>query len=178
MQRGSRRKGVCEVAENWGKVREISAWKGVHGARVFCRVCPLQWRQTPVFLGKNIIRELGVRRSGCIRGVRQQHGRDPSNIWSSKSLVFKRCFGEGTHWDFFLLVSLTHWDMPVLFTPYWLTFPERHRMFRPSGCISRPPSHSDPHPPRISKFVVLPVLVLENSGKGPQTTKFSKSSPP
>ena len=47
----------------------------------------------------------------------EQLGRDPSKIGSSKSLVLKSFSGEGTHWDSSLLVSLTLWDTPVLFTP-------------------------------------------------------------
>ena len=51
----------------------------------------------------------GVQRYGCI-------GRDPSKIGSSKSLVLKSFGVERTFWDLSLLVSLTLWDTPVLFT--------------------------------------------------------------
>ena len=47
----------------------------------------------------------------------EQLGRDPSKIGSSKFLVLKSFSGEGTRWNSSLLVSLTLWDTPVLFTP-------------------------------------------------------------
>ena len=47
----------------------------------------------------------------------QQLGRDPSKIGSSKSLVLKSFSAEGTQWDSSLLVPLTLWDTPALFTP-------------------------------------------------------------
>ena len=48
----------------------------------------------------------------------EQLGRDPSTLGSSESLVLKDFWGGGgTHWESSLLVSLTLWDTPVLFTP-------------------------------------------------------------
>ena len=47
----------------------------------------------------------------------EQLGRDTSEIGSSKSLVLKRFWREGTLWDSSLPVSLTLWDTAALFTP-------------------------------------------------------------
>ena len=47
----------------------------------------------------------------------EQLGRDPSKFGSSNSLVLKSFSREGTLWDSSLLVTLTLWDTPVLFTP-------------------------------------------------------------
>ena len=72
---------------------------------------------------KNHAQSLATGKYGCTE-VRmypaecsEQLGRDPSEFGSSKSLVLKSFSGEGTHWDASLLVSLTLWDTPVLFTP-------------------------------------------------------------
>ena len=47
----------------------------------------------------------------------EQLGRDPLKFGSSESLVLKSFSGGGAHWDSSLLVSLTLWGKPVLFTP-------------------------------------------------------------
>ena len=60
----------------------------------------------------------GVQRYGRVsRGVRQTTWERSLKNWSSKSLVLKSFWVERTFWDSSLLVSLTLWDTPVLFTP-------------------------------------------------------------
>ena len=75
----------------------------------------------------------------------EQLGRDPPKIGSSKSLVLKSFSREGTLWDSSLLVTLTLWDTPVLFTPplplpqgfnlRWVTFESLVAHFN-SFCVS------------------------------------------
>ena len=62
----------------------------------------------------------------------EQLGRDPSKIGSSKSLVLKSFWVERTFWDSSLLVSLTLWDTPVLFTPP-LPLPQLNPSLKSSG---------------------------------------------
>ena len=59
----------------------------------------------------------------------EQLGRDPSKFGSSESLILRSLGGDGTHWDSSLLVSLTLWDTPVLFTPP-LALPQIHLRLR------------------------------------------------
>ena len=62
----------------------------------------------------------------------EQLGRDPNKIGSSKSLVLKSFGVERTFWDSSLLVSLTLWDTPALFTPP-LPLPQKRGRFDENG---------------------------------------------
>ena len=60
----------------------------------------------------------GVQRYGCIpRSAANNLGEIPQNLGALNPLFWRVFGGEGTHWDVSLLVSLTLWDTPVLFTP-------------------------------------------------------------
>ena len=63
----------------------------------------------------------------------EQLGRDPSEIGSSKSLVLKRFWGEGTLWDSSLPVSITLWDTPALLRPPFSSPNQRHFPSQRSG---------------------------------------------
>ena len=98
----------------WVKKFSIKTFRRSYRALPAGPTLPDPTPSKPLATGKYGCRKVRVYPTEC----GEQLGRDPKKIWELQISYFEEFSGvERTFWDLSLLVSLTLWDTPVLFTP-------------------------------------------------------------